>query len=288
MMPMIKFLKERTEHALNHYLPKNKCTNNHLIQVMEYSTQGSGKRLRPLLVYATGIGLNVSLEKLDAAAAAVEMIHCYSLIHDDLPAMDDDDLRRGKPTCHLAFDEATAILAGDALQCLSLEILSSDEVPLSDSQKIAMVRTLTQACGVQGMVMGQAIDVAQQASFSLDELTHMHSLKTGALITACVKLAQIAADDQQASLIDFAKHIGLGFQIQDDILDIESPTELLGKPQHSDQRAQKTTYPNLLGLAGAKQHALHCLTQALAALSLSQGDFSLLRELANQMIHREF
>ncbi|HEY5717665.1 MAG TPA: farnesyl diphosphate synthase, partial [Motiliproteus sp.] len=226
-----------------------------LQDAMRYSIFNGGKRLRPVLVYAACSALKGQDEQADAAASAVECIHAYSLIHDDLPAMDDDDLRRGKPTCHIAFDEATAILAGDALQALAFEILASDR-NLSADHRIEMLRLLAQASGSQGMVGGQTLDMeGEDQQLSLEQLQEMHSLKTGALIRASVLLGGIASgradEDALEALQQYADAIGLAFQIQDDILDIESSTEQLGKTQGADLARHKSTYPALLGLEGA-------------------------------------
>lgn len=229
-----------------------------LHKAMHYSVIGNGKRLRPILVYAAGLSLNAEFEHLNIPATAVELIHCYSLIHDDLPAMDDDDLRRGEPTCHKAFDEATAILAGDALQTLAFELLSQSSFKIPSEYKIRMFETLAKASGSLGMVGGQDLDLFSEGkAIDLEELIHLHQLKTGALIKASIRLGIYASknnDETFIRLLDlFAEKIGLAFQIQDDILDIESTTQILGKTAGSDKYHQKATYPALTSLALAKK-----------------------------------
>ena len=259
---------------------------------MRYSVLSEGKRIRPVLVYASGQALGVDLSALDAPACAVEMIHAYSLIHDDLPAMDDDDLRRGRPTCHKAFDEATAILAGDALQALAFAVLAKDKhLVIDDTQRIKMIDILALASGSEGMAGGQAIDLSSVGkALDLEQLQDMHSRKTGALIRASVELGALAApglaESQFNQLSAYAHCIGLAFQIQDDILDIESDTETLGKPQGSDQARNKPTYPNLLGLDGAKQAALKMHEQALDNLSAFDHRADTLRDIADYIIQR--
>ena len=261
-----------------------------LQEAMRYSTFNGGKRLRPVLVYAACQALGGDDEQADAAAAAVECIHAYSLIHDDLPAMDDDALRRGKPTCHIAFDEATAILAGDALQALAFEILASDRNQSAD-HRIEMIRLLAESSGSQGMVGGQAVDMAAEGQqLTLAQLQQMHSLKTGALIRASVLLGGLASARADEESLDALRHyanaIGLAFQIQDDILDIESSTEQLGKTQGADLARNKSTYPALLGLAGAKQQAIELHQQALAVLAPLGERAEPLRQLADYIVQR--
>ncbi|MFT5722383.1 MAG: geranylgeranyl diphosphate synthase type II, partial [Motiliproteus sp.] len=241
-----------------------------LHEAMHYGLFNGGKRLRPVLVYASCLALGGELHQADAAAAALECIHSYSLLHDDLPAMDDDALRRGKPTCHIAFDEATAILAGDALQPLAFELLSQP-CGLAPATQLQMIRILAQASGDCGMVAGQALDIAAEGRpQTLAQLEQMHRLKTGALIRAAVELGALASGNSDplslAALGDYAAAIGLAFQVQDDILDIESDTQILGKTQGADLARNKSTYPALLGLEGAKHKALELHQQALEAL----------------------
>lgn len=244
----------RVEAALERALPSADVAPRRLHAAMRHAVLGGGKRMRPLLVYAGGAVLGVEAEELDAPAAAVELIHAYSLVHDDLPAMDDDALRRGRPTVHVAFDEATAILAGDALQTRAFEVLSQD--PASAQVRLAWVQTLAQASGVAGMCGGQALDIdATGREQSLDELARMHAWKTGALIRASVRLGALAGGAEGATLerLDrFAAALGLAFQIRDDILDVEASSEQLGKTAGKDVAQAKSTYPALLGMEGAK------------------------------------
>jgi len=229
-----------------------------LQKAMAYAVLNGGKRLRPLLVYATGEMLGASLDVLDIPAAAVELIHAYSLIHDDLPAMDDAPLRRGKPACHKAFDEATAILAGDALQSLAFEILSDKTInPHSPDQRLEMITALAKACGPEGMAGGQMLDLISTAqSLTEKKITHMHALKTGALINASVQLGAIAASCKDKTyrdaLTNFAHYFGLAFQVRDDILDVTGQTHTLGKQQGIDAQRNKSTFASTLGLNTAK------------------------------------
>jgi farnesyl diphosphate synthase len=263
-----------------------------LSAAMRYACQNGGKRLRPLLVYLTGSSLGASLNALDPAALAVEFIHCYSLIHDDLPAMDDDDLRRGQPSCHIKFDEATAILAGDALQSWAFTLLSTPNPALTPATQLAEIHLLSLASGPEGMAAGQALDLsATGKTQSFSELETMHQLKTGALLTAAVQLGALVANadsETTAALTEFAEHLGLLFQIQDDILDVVASTEQLGKPQGSDSEANKSTYVRHFGLDGAKQQLQHHYQAALQALE-SLGSRSLnLRELTESLFHRQY
>jgi farnesyl diphosphate synthase len=245
---------ERIERVLDGALPPESLAPQRLHRAMRHATLDGGKRLRARLVYATGRLFELSMTQLDSAAAAVEMIHAYSLIHDDLPAMDDDALRRGKPTVHIAFDEATAILAGDALQALAYETLVCAEWP--DAAKLAALQELMTASGSRGMCGGQQLDMdAGGKTLSLADLRNVHALKTGALIKAALRLPAIVADADgaaHAALDAFADDLGLAFQIQDDILDVEASTEQLGKSAGKDAAQAKATYPALLGLDGAK------------------------------------
>lgn len=257
---------------------------------MTYGALMGGKRIRPFLVYSIGEMLSVPLEKLDNAAAAIECIHAYSLIHDDLPAMDNDELRRGKPTVHIAFNEAQAILAGDALQSLAFELITEPQGDISASQQLAMVRVLAKAAGYQGMCGGQAIDLdATGKSISLELLTELHNKKTGALISCAVELALIIADiepDDHQSLSRFAAALGLAFQVQDDILDVTVSTQELGKPQGSDEQANKSTFPKLLGLNGAQAQAAQLVQDALSALEKLPYNTQLIADFARYIITR--
>lgn len=245
---------EHIERVLDGALPPESLAPQRLHRAMRHATLDGGKRLRARLVYATGRLFELSMTQLDSAAAAVEMIHAYSLIHDDLPAMDDDALRRGKPTVHIAFDEATAILAGDALQALAYETLVCAEWP--DAAKLAALQELISASGSRGMCGGQQLDMdAGGKTLTLADLQNVHALKTGALIKAAIRLPAIVAgadSDARAALDAFADDLGLVFQIQDDILDVEASTEQLGKSAGKDAAQAKATYPALLGLDGAK------------------------------------
>ena len=263
-----------------------------LYSAMRYSVVNGGKGVRPLLAYASCEALGGQPQQADPAAAAVELIHAYSLIHDDLPAMDDDDLRRGQPTCHRAFDEATAILAGDALQAMAFELLAGagDWQPAT---RLQMVQLLGRAAGPQGMVGGQAIDLgAVGEQLDLATLESMHRHKTGALIRAAVQLGALASeqvdDEQLAALGQYADSIGLAFQVQDDILDIESDTSVLGKQQGADVARDKPTYPALLGLDGAHRLADQLRDQALGALTGFGPAAQRLRQLADYIVQRPF
>ncbi|WP_031432934.1 (2E,6E)-farnesyl diphosphate synthase [Methylomarinum vadi] len=285
--------QNRVERALDARLPSDNILPKKLHEAMRYSTLEGGKRMRPMLTYAAGKALAIPEESLDGPACAVEFIHVYSLIHDDLPAMDDDDLRRGKPTCHVAYDEATAILTGDALQALAFEILANDaSIAATPAARLNMITTLAKASGSQGMVGGQAIDLESVGTtLTLPELENMHIHKTGALIRASVNLAALCKadiDPTVAKKLDhYAKCIGLSFQVKDDILDEESDTATLGKTQGKDKDNDKPTYPALLGLAGAKQKARELHEQALESLSDFGPEADLLRDLSLYIIERD-
>ena len=270
-----------------------------LKESMRYSVLDGGKRVRPLLVYATGEALNIPVELLDKPAAAIELIHVYSLIHDDLPAMDDDDLRRGKATAHIAFDEATAILSGDALQTLAFEILSQQHFlqqpqplhKISAQNQLKIINILSTAAGMRGMVEGQAIDLAAVGKkLSEQQLENMHHHKTGALIRASVQMASFCSDsatqEERNKLLDYAGAIGLAFQVHDDILDIESDTQTLGKQQGADIAADKPTYPSIIGLDAAKLKAKKLYQDALDSLSGFGSEADLLREIAGFIVKR--
>lgn len=282
----------RTENTLDHWLPKQSVAPETLHKAMRYSVLDGGKRVRPFLVYSAGQALAVPLEQLDAPAAAVELIHAYSLIHDDLPAMDDDDLRRGKPTCHKAFDEATAVLAGDAIQALAFHVLAHDkQMHVSAETRLQMIDRLAIASGSRGMCGGQAIDLESVGKqLDLPALENMHIHKTGALIRVSVMLGALSCEDlaekQLKQLDHYAKCIGLAFQIQDDILDIESDTETLGKTQGADIARDKPTYPALLGLDGAKERAQDLYQEALASLDSFDEKADPLRWMAEYIISR--
>ena len=244
----------RTEQQLQAALPDPETAPRRLHQAMRHAALGGGKRMRPLLVHAAGYLFDTDPGLLDAPAVAVELVHCYSLVHDDLPAMDDDDLRRGRPTTHVAFDEATAILAGDALQTRAFEVLAAASLP--PALAVACLRTLAGAAGVAGMCGGQALDIdATARAQPLDDLKRMHALKTGALIRAAVRMGALcgSADETQLARLDaFADALGLAFQVRDDILDVEASSEQLGKTAGKDAAQDKSTFPALLGMDGAK------------------------------------
>ncbi len=262
-----------------------------LEQAIRYSLLNGGKRVRPLLVYASAAAItdDNDPEGLDQLASALEMIHAYSLIHDDLPAMDDDDLRRGQASCHRAFDEATAILAGDALQARAFEIITELNGANAET-KLQLIKQLSAASGQTGMVGGQAIDLAAtNQEINLDHLETLHRLKTGALIRAAVTMAAHyagATPTQLQALDEYAEAIGLAFQVQDDILDIEGDTATLGKQQGADQALNKPTYPSLLGLEAAREKAQKLHQQALEALDCFGRQAQPLRELASYIISR--
>jgi len=289
----LSFCQNRVERALEARLPSENVLPKKLHEAMRYTVLDGGKRMRPMLTYCTGKALGVAPEELDAPACAVEFIHVYSLIHDDLPAMDDDDLRRGKPTCHVAFDEATAILTGDALQALAFKVLADDpSIKVDAEARLKMITSLAKASGSQGMVGGQAIDLESVGSkLTLPELENMHIHKTGALIRASVNMATLAkpgVDQKIADRLDhYAKCIGLSFQVKDDILDEESDTATLGKTQGKDKDNDKPTYPALLGLVGAKQKARELHEQALDSLSSFGSEADLLRDLSLYIIQRD-
>ncbi|HTU67379.1 MAG TPA: farnesyl diphosphate synthase [Steroidobacteraceae bacterium] len=283
--------QQRIEGVLARALEIDGGATARLLEAMRYSTLGGGKRVRPVLVYATGEALGAPLELLDSPAAAVELIHVYSLVHDDLPAMDNDDLRRGRPTCHRAYDEATAILVGDALQARAFEVLANASASIAATARIDMLRLLADAIGTRGMAGGQAIDL-ESVKQVLDEaaVERMHRQKTGALIQASVMLGAVAAGianvAQRAALEEFGAEIGLAFQIQDDILDVEGTTDSLGKRAGADADRVKPTYPSVLGLDAARAAALRRRDRALAALAPLGPRFAPLGEFADFLVSR--
>ena len=283
--------QQRVTNALENILPTAVEPAQKLKQAMRYSALNGGKRVRATLVYAAAMSIAGEVPTYtDNIACALELIHAYSLVHDDLPAMDDDALRRGQPTCHIAFDEATAILVGDALQTLAFECLAKTELPAE--LRCELILSLAQASGAAGMVAGQSMDLsAENRQIALPELEALHQHKTGALIRASVRCGALAVganSTQLAALDRYAAAIGLAFQVQDDILDIESSTEQLGKQQGSDLSLNKSTYPSLLGLAVAKQHAKTLYDDAITALNDFGDKGMLLRELAHYIIARQF
>jgi len=290
---------QRVDHVLSALLTQLPFAQQPLAEAMHYGALLGGKRLRPFLVYATGSMLGVDLAKLDAPAAAIECIHAYSLIHDDLPAMDDDDLRRGSPTCHIKFGEANAILAGDALQTLAFSILSDPnlfaDVHIELPTRLAMIKELAFASGAQGMCLGQSMDLlAEGKQITLMQLEQIHNHKTGALITTAVCLGALSANinvDAVLPLLNrYSQAIGLAFQVQDDILDVIGDTDKIGKRQGSDQQHHKSTYPALLGLAPAQVKMLSLHQQAIDALNelkLLGYNTNQLEKLANFIVERD-
>ena len=291
-LKQLAIYQKRVNQFLTKKLDQLACNDPKLLEAMKYGLLIGGKRMRPYLAYVTGEALGANLNDIDGVAAALECIHAYSLLHDDLPAMDDDDLRRGKPTCHKAFDEATAILAGDSLQTLAFDILAnhafSDDL---QPKRIKFVQQLVNASGYQGMCGGQALDLAATNNLiSLEDLQSLHSLKTGALLEASVLMAaectDNVSDDEKASLKKFAQLVGLAYQVRDDIIDITSTEEELGKPAGSDIEANKSTYPSLLGLEGAQQKADDLYHEALQALSTLPYNIESLAHFATFIVKR--
>jgi geranylgeranyl diphosphate synthase, type II len=283
----------RLETCLDQWLPAATTHPARLHEAMRYAVLGSGKRIRPTLVYASGRAVGADPETLDAPAAAVELIHAYSLVHDDLPAMDDDDLRRGKPSCHRAYDEATAILAGDALQSLAFHVLAHEASShLAAATRLVMLTRLAAAAGSRGMAGGQSIDlVATGQQLNIAELEDMHIHKTGALLRVSVLLGALcgaATTPEQIEQLDhYAKCIGLAFQIRDDILDVEGEVQSLGKHTGMDRQREKPTYPALLGLEVARQRALELHEEALDSLGGFSNDADPLRWISRYIIERE-
>lgn len=276
-------INQQLQQQLTSLYDKQPCIPNTLIEAMEYATLNNGKRLRPALIYAIGEALHIPLKQLDSAACAIELIHSYSLVHDDLPAMDDDDLRRGQPTCHIQYNEATAILVGDAQQTFGFQLLSND-TSVSDTHKIKLIQLLSQASGVEGMIGGQMMDIQSEGLLpELAQLKTMHNMKTGALINTALHMGACQSPlypQLKAYLTQYGQAIGLAFQVQDDILDIEGDTETLGKPQGSDLEANKSTYPKLLGLKEAKIYRDQLISEAQQSLSNMPFQSPFLQELS--------
>ncbi len=289
---LIGSYQARAVRALDQRLPAADLHPGPLHQAMRYAVLGGGKRIRPVLVYLSGAAVGAAPETLDGPACAVEFIHAYSLIHDDLPAMDNDDLRHGQPTCHKAFGEALAILAGDALQALAFQVLGQDAAMVANSAlRLRMLGVLAQAAGSRGMVGGQAIDLAAVGQeLNLAELENMHIHKTGALIRASVLLGAISQPAVELAVLErldrYAKCIGLAFQIRDDILDVIGDTAALGKTTGADRALDKPTYPALLGLDGAREHARVLHEEALASLQPLGPEAEPLRWLASYLVER--
>jgi farnesyl diphosphate synthase len=288
--PSIDALIARADHALAQALPNDSQPPIELHRAMRYAVLGGGKRLRPLLVYAAGIALGANLAALDAAACAVEFIHAYSLVHDDLPAMDDDALRRGRPTCHIVFGEAMAILAGDALQALAFEILavgSTDDA----GTRLRMLQVLGRACGAEGMAGGQAFDLAAVGKkLGLDELERMHDYKTGALIRASVMLGALASGHRDTATLDaldrYGRAVGLAFQVRDDILDVEGDAAVIGKTQGKDAAADKPTFVSIIGMDASRRRLDELVAQSLTAVEPLGGRGHTLAALARFAVER--
>jgi len=292
LTPELLAFSARADDVLARVLPPEDQPPIELHRAMRYAVLGGGKRLRPLLVYAAGTTLGAPLDRLDAAAAAVEIIHAYSLVHDDLPAMDDDSLRRGRPTCHVVFGEAMAILAGDALQALAFDALAHDAtLDVDAGTRVAMLRALAIACGSHGMAGGQAFDLAAVGTkLSAAELERMHVHKTGALIRASVRLGALAAGCRDEATLDalerYGHAIGLAFQIRDDLLDIEAGTEQLGKTAGKDVAASKPTYPAILGVDASRGELAALTATALGAVESLGAPAMALRDLAHFVMLR--
>ena len=279
--------KERVNSVLESLLPED---NSILTKAISYSVLNGGKRLRPLLVYLSSeLGKSTS-EAQDLVSCAVELIHCYSLIHDDLPSMDDDSLRRGLPTCHKKFGEAIAILAGDALQPMAYSLLiNSNEI--EDKLKIKLVALLSKACGQNGMVEGQILDISDNKSISLEELDYMHSKKTGSLIKTCLEMGGLISYLQVNDinlLKEYGEKIGLAFQIRDDIIDLESPSEVSGKTQGADVLNQRVTYPKVIGMEASKKRAIELCKEAQEIVTNLSGDPIKLIKLSNFISNRHY
>ena len=284
----------RIEHELSARLPSIDTQPSRLHEAIRYSVLGGGKRVRPMLVYATGAALGIAESNLDAAACAVELIHAYSLVHDDLPAMDNDDLRRGRPTCHKAFDEATAVLVGDSLQVLAFELLASGPgVPADPAVRLKLVQLLAVASGTNGMAGGQALDLAAIGrKLSVADVEEMHVRKTGALIHAAVMMAAACAphlpETIWRALDDYARAIGLAFQIQDDLLDVEGDVAVIGKATGADRALDKPTYPSVAGVETSRQRMQELHTRALAALKVTGLHAAPLAAMSDWLVLRKY
>ena len=281
---LIESYQKRINHKLEGLLPSDDSI---LAEAMRYSVLNGGKRLRPILVYLTAELGEVENQSLDILAGAIELIHCYSLIHDDLPSMDDDDLRRGYPTTHKKYDEATAILAGDALQPLAFELISN--ISTSDNSKLSMIRSLSRSCGYSGMVGGQIKDIHSHNIEDVNSLDLMHSEKTGSLIQSSIETSGILSGLELAdikTLTEYGSKIGLAFQIQDDIIDIESPSSISGKDQGSDIEKDKITYPSIVGLDESKDKAQKLASEAKEILQPLNKNTDNLCKLADYIVSR--
>jgi geranylgeranyl pyrophosphate synthase len=288
---LIPICQSRVENLFAIYIRDKTTPAGILQEAMSYGVYNGGKRIRPLLVYATGLALNTPLENLDAAACAVELIHSYSLIHDDLPAMDNADLRRGKPACHKVCGDAMAILAGDAMQALAFQVIAMHPTPLTPAQRMDMIQVLGEAAGPMGMAGGQALDItAMDQTITLDKLLLLYKLKTGALLSASVKLGMLSAntalETEKAALEKYADCLGLAFQIQDDLLDMEGTTSALGKPQGIDAANNKMTYPVLCGIEKTKLKIQELTELALQSVGVLGNKGQILVELAESLLSR--
>lgn len=284
--------RDRIENVLRELLPDHACASPRLADAMRYAATGGGKRIRPILVYAACELAGGKPDDADIPAAAIELVHAYSLVHDDLPSMDDDDLRRGQPTCHRAYDEATAILAGDTLHTMAFELLAR-RGHFSAAQRVDMITTLCRAAGAEGMAAGQMQDMqGHDQQPTLAALEEMHYLKTGRLITAALLIGLSAAGNSDSQLIDalseYGDAIGLAFQVQDDILDVTAGTEQLGKPSGSDEKHGKSTFPGLIGLEASRAHAEELCLRAINALRDYGERASTLTALARYVIQRSY
>jgi geranylgeranyl pyrophosphate synthase len=284
----------RMEHALASRLPEPGVVPARLHEAMRYSVLGGGKRIRPALLFATAHAVGLAEDDVEAAACAIELVHVYSLVHDDLPAMDDDDLRRGRPTCHKAYDEATALLVGDALQPLAFQLLATDpKLPASPAIRLRLIDLLAQAIGTFGMAGGQAIDLAVQGMrLDISQVEDMHARKTGAVIRASVLMAAECAPRLEANLYAaltrFAIAVGLAFQIQDDLLDVLGDVSTLGKATGADSERAKPTHPAVIGIPASQQRVRHLHNQAINALAPLGDRAELLRSLAHWLLSRQY
>ncbi|MGA9572409.1 MAG: polyprenyl synthetase family protein [Lysobacterales bacterium] len=289
---IIRVWQNRFESILPGYLPGPTETPPLLLKAMRYSAMAGGKRIRPLFVYAAGRALSVSETQLDAIAVGIEFIHTYSLIHDDLPSMDDDDLRRGQPSCHRQFDVATAILAGDALQALAFEILAADQTLVaSPQQQIAIILGLARACGANGMAGGQVLDLASLGrDISQDELERIHAFKTGALIRICTVAPALIASATSAqidALNRYGQLTGLAFQVFDDVLDVTGDSKITGKPSQADAARSKPAFPAIIGVEESLRRAHELRDQALMELNQFPGETDTLEWLAAYAVDRD-
>ncbi len=284
----------RMERALAARLPDSHLAPSRLHEAMRYSVLGGGKRIRPALLFATAHALDLAEDEVEAAACAIELVHVYSLVHDDLPAMDNDDMRRGRPTCHKAFDEATALLVGDALQPLAFQLLACDpKLPSSPAIRLRLIDMLAQAIGTLGMAGGQAIDLAAQGlRLDIGQVEDMHARKTGAVIRASVLMAAECAPSLDASLYaaltKFANAVGLAFQIQDDLLDVTGDAALLGKATGADSDRAKPTYPSIIGITASQQRMRQLHNQAIQALAPFGDRARILHSLAHWLLSRQY